>query len=389
MRLIIDILDFEHGRAYGYEEYLLNLLHHIASHRHDLKVDDVILVCQTSQYDFLKHEFNEAFNYCTLKGSSYFKRFYNSYRLPSLLDVSAVDVILYTGNYMPLWGRKCKKVLVIHDLLFKHTEFCSSSPSFLLFRLQRYIYVPVSLRRADKVIAISDFTKKEIIHYYGTDSDKIVTIYNYFNFNKYDAQEDLTIKPIEKPYFLSICSGAKHKNHETMLRAFNEYCTTNKTDKFVIVGSFYPTAKQYFDSLSADVNNRIVVLSHISNADICYLYKNAKGYIAASLFEGLGMPVVEALHFNLPTYLSDTEIHREVSFNKAHYFEPTDWRSLAEMMINNCTSADVVTSVENRYSEANTSGRYISVINSLLGGVNSEPNPYVFGIAIFKWSVAA
>lgn len=253
MKLIIDIIDFEHGRAYGYEEYLLSLLHHIASHGHELQVDDVVLACQISQYEFLKHEFYDAFNYFTLNGSSYFKRFYNSYRMPRLLDVSADDVILYTGNYMPLWGRKCRKVLVIHDLLFKHTEFCSSSPSFLLFRLQRYIYVPVSLHRADKVIAISDFTKKEIIKYYGTNPNKIVTIYNYFNFNKYDVKEKLSINPIVKPYFLSICSGAKHKNHITMLRAFNEYCSVNKSDMFVIVGSLYTTAKQYFEYLSVEV----------------------------------------------------------------------------------------------------------------------------------------
>lgn len=88
MKLIIDIIDFEHGRAYGYEEYLLNILHHIASHRNELQVDDVVLACQTSQYDFLKYKFNDAFNYFTLKGCSYFKHFYNSYRLPSLLGVS-------------------------------------------------------------------------------------------------------------------------------------------------------------------------------------------------------------------------------------------------------------------------------------------------------------
>lgn len=365
MRLIIDIIDFKHGRAYGYEEYLLNLLHHIACHRHELLVDDVVLACQTSQYEYLKCEFKDAFNYFTLKGCSYFKCFYNSYRLPRLLGLSVEDVILYTGNYMPLWGRKCRKVLVIHDLLFKHPEFCSSSLYFLLFRLQRYIYVPVSLRKADKVIAISDFTKKEIMRYYDKDSDKIVTIYNYFNFNKYDDQEKLTINPIGKPYFLSICSGAKHKNHETMLRAFNEYSITNKTDNFVIVGSLYPTAQEYFESLSLGVRNRIVILSHISNADICYLYRNAKGYIAASLFEGLGMPVVEALYFNLPTYLSDTDIHREVSFNKAYYFSPADWKSLAELLQNNTVPANLKELIESRYSENNTSSRYISVINAL------------------------
>ena len=62
-----------------------------------------------------------------------------------------------------------------------------------------------------------------IIKFYGTNPNKVVIIYNYFNFNKYVVKEKLAISPIEKPYFIAICHVAKHKNHETMLCAFNEY----------------------------------------------------------------------------------------------------------------------------------------------------------------------
>lgn len=372
MKLVVDIINFEHGRAYGYEEYLFNLLHYFAAHRSEIDAENVIVACQLEQLDYLKSSFADKFHYFALEGSSYMKRFYNSARLPYLLHLSEKDVILYTINYMPLLNSKCRKILVIHDLLFRHPEFCSRSLSFLFFRFQRYVYVPASLRKADKVIAISEFTKKEIMHYYNTNPDKIETIYNFFNFGKYNSDDVCEINEIKKPFFLSICSGVRHKNHEVMLRAFNKYCEKNSTDLFVLVGSLYPSAMHYLKSLSIEVQQRVVLLSHISNADINYLYKNAKGYISASLFEGLGMPVVEALHFNLPTFLSDTEIHREVSFNKAHYFEPSDWKSLASQMLNNTVSTDFTVEIEERYSEKNTSGRYVSVVNSLFfrgGGI--------------------
>lgn len=369
MKVVIDIINFEHGRSYGYEEYLFNLLSYIQRQRCDLSANDIILVCQSSQSEYLRSRVGDAFSIYTMEGSSYLKRFYNSARIPELLNLTEGDVVLYTCNYMPLWGRKCKKVLVIHDLLFRHSEFCSRRLSFLIFRLQRYLYVPISLRRADRVIAISEFTKNEIIHYYGTPTEKIETIYNYFNFEKYQSHEPLTIACPSKPFFLSICSGEKHKNHETMLRAFNEHCKYIDTDLFVIVGSLYSSAKEYYNTLSSEVRDRIIMLRHISNADINYLYSHAKGYVAASLFEGLGMPVVEALHFNLPTYLSDTEIHREVSFNKAYYFPPNDWMQLANLMQGDSVSANLKEVIEKRYSEQNTSGLYVDLINELGSGI--------------------
>lgn len=367
MKLVIDLFGFEQGRSYGFEEYILNLLTSFAKNRNQIKAEEIFVACQTSQVDFFKTKFGESFNYFTRKGSSYLLRFFNSAKLPSLLNLTRNDVILYPGNYMPILGRKSQVILVIHDLLFKHSEFCSKSISFTLFRLQRYIYIPQSIRRADVVIAISEYTRNEIISFYNTSPEKVVTIYNYFYFGKYDSSELRTITLIDKPFFLSICSGARHKNHEVMLRAFNEHCFSNKTDLFVLVGSLYPTAKEYYNTLSQDVRERIIFLSNISNSDINYLYSNAKGYISASLFEGLGMPVVEALYFNLPAYLSDTEIHREVSFGKAQYFNPLDWHSLAMLMAENSVPTDITSEINNRYSEQNTSGEYVNVINTLIG----------------------
>lgn len=372
MKLVIDLIGFEHGRAYGYEEYVMNILSYLTKNRELVKVDDIIVVCQTSQEFYLKQRLGDELIYYSIEGSSYLKRFYNSYKIPHLLHLTDDDILLYTGNYMPLFGNKGKKILVIHDLLFRHSDFCATNIRFFIFRLQKYLYIPNSLKKADKVIAISEFTKKEIMDYYHTESQKIESIYNYFDFGKYGdismfAKEE---KLIEGSYILSVCSSAKHKNHITLLRAFERFCTYDNQTKFVIVGALNSSVKNYYDSLDDKVRSRIVFLKHLSNKELGNVYYNATMYVSASLYEGLGMPVVEALYFGLPTLLSDTIIHREVSLNKAQYFKPMDFEGLSMMMVSNITtirSKDYLLQEELKrmYDEEQTSLKYIEEVNSL------------------------
>lgn len=383
MKLVIDLICFEHGRSCGYEEYALNILSYLSKDRKTVKVDDIIVVCQTSQALYLKQRLGDVLHYYSIEGHSYLKRFYNSYRIPNLLHLSGDDILLYTGNYMPLFGKKGRKILIIYDLLFRHSDFCATNIGFIVFRLQRYLYIPVSLKKADKVIAISEFTKKEIMEYYHTESKKNKVIYNYFDFGKYGdlstfAKEE---RIIECSYILSVCSSTKHKNHITLLGAFERFCSEDNQTKFVIVGALNSSTQKYYDSLDEKVRSRIVFLKPLSNKELGNVSYNAAMYVSASLFEGLGMPVVEAMYFGLPTMLSDTIIHMEVSLNKAQYFKPMDFDGLGMMMVSNLKtncSKDyfLQEKLKLMYDEEHTSLKYKEEVNSLAnksafgGGIN-------------------
>lgn len=80
---------------------------------------------------------------------------------PFRFGLNKKDVILFTGNYSALFKRT-NHVLVIHDLLFKHKTWLSNR----LMRWQREFYLPISIKKADKVICISQFTEKEVLHFY-------------------------------------------------------------------------------------------------------------------------------------------------------------------------------------------------------------------------------
>lgn len=368
-KLAIDLLVFERGKTYGFEEYILNLLSDFKRFRSSLKISDIILVIRDTQETFFREYFSNTYNLKVLSCNSLKDRLLLSKMIPELLGLQKTDIILYPANSMPLSGKKTKALLVIHDLLYRHGDFFKNDLHSLLFRVHRYLYVPRSLRQADKVIAISNFTKDEIIQSYGTSSSKISVIYNYFNFDKYDNDEK-TIEDIDGKYILTICSGAKHKNHITLLEGFSRFYSSHKDYKMVFVGGLPPHAQRYLNSLDDSVRNNVVLLKHLSNSDMKYVYENASMYVSASLYEGLGMPVVEALRFGLPTILSNIQIHHEVSLNNATFFDALSPDSLCKSLEQNRDRERKIdlsfnNLLEDMYNTEHTSMRYIMEINLL------------------------
>jgi glycosyltransferase involved in cell wall biosynthesis len=367
MRLVFDLLQFGIGKSHGFEEVNCNILDYFKVNRDKIVADEIILVAPKGHIEFFKERYGAAYNYYELDASSYIKRLYYSSRVPSLLNLNKEDVIVYTGNTLPLFGGKCKKLLVVHDLLFRHGEFCSKTLHFWLFRLHKYIYIPSSLRRADIVIADSQCTKNEIIKYYHTDSNKVNVVYLYCNFDKYSHPEEHKVETPSSPYIFSVCSSAKHKNHTILLKAFEEAARKDKDLQYVLVGGLNPIAEPVYESLPAEIKERFHLMKNLSYADLAYLYKNAAAFVSASRYEGFGFPVVEALYFGLPCYLSDLAIHKEVSFNSSFYFGTDDWEKLAELLVKRPNKGDFSKKIVETYSVENTIGRYAELINLLSG----------------------
>lgn len=366
MKLVFDLLQFGIGKSHGFEEVNCNILDYLSTHRDEVLADEIIIVAPKGHISFFKDRYGSNYSYYELNANSYIKRLYYSSRVPSLLKLTKDDVMVYTGNTLPLFGGRCKKLLVVHDLLFRHGEFCSKSFHFRLFRLHKYIYIPVSLRRADIIIADSECTKNEIIKYYHTDDRKINVVYLYCNFDKYAHPEEHTVESPTSPYVLSVCSGAKHKNHTVLLNAFCEASKQDKNLHYVLVGGLNPIAVPVYKSLNEEAKNRFHILKNLSYADLAFLYKNAAAYVSASRYEGFGFPVVEALFFGLPCYLSDLEIHREVSFNSACYFNVDDSEALAKLLVERPNNGDFSDKIKEAYSVDNTIGQYLRLINFLL-----------------------
>jgi glycosyltransferase involved in cell wall biosynthesis len=360
--LYIDALSYKKNKAFGYQEYLFNLMDYFYENRSNLLFENIEIVCDLTQYNSFA-KYSKSFTINCFKVPTLFSRLVVQLLLPFLLKVKKNDTLLFTGNYSS-FIKKCKQVLVIHDLLYLRKELLPD----LLFRFQRRIFVPRSVDISDVVIAISDFTRKDILNNIRTSSEKsTVRIYNFFNFKKYELISASDNKYINNKYFLCVSSDAYHKNVITILKAYEKFCHNNHEIDLCLVGSLSGgDALFFYNQLEGTVKQRIHLYSCISNKEISMLYAGCEAYISASFFEGLGMPIVEAMYFNVPLILSNLDVCHEVTGDMAVFFNPNSIGELCQIISNgDYKRFDTRSFVLDKYSSANTSQKYIEVLNSL------------------------
>lgn len=361
-RLFIELLSIESGKSYGFQEFSFNLLDYFSKHIEDFLVDEVYLIIKKEEMALFE-PYSSRFNIVGYNYKNIVKRYYIQNMLPFWMKMSKNDVLLSLGNYSGLL-KKCPSIITIHDLLFKRVAWLPKP----LMRYQRELYIPVSIKHADKVIAISSFTAQDIEYFYPKISKgKVSVIRNYFNFKKFRS------KPINTSgnYILAVSSNEYHKNLVTLIKAYAEYCKMGGPLDFYLVGKLSDdsVAGKEYSLLNESIKNRIHFNVNITNDQLGELYQNAAFYVSASLFEGLGMPIVEAMYFNLPVLISDDKVFREVSLGLGEYFNPLDSHELAVKMIKlDYSKRNYSGEIMEAYSEEHTSAQYIEVINSVLGG---------------------
>ncbi len=358
-KLIIDLLCLERGKSYGFQEYTFNLLNYFFINRDSIKYRTIIIWCKDTE-DSLFDRYKDKF---TIHGFSYgnhIKRHVLQLWLPIKYKLGKNDLLFSPGNVSGVFKR-CPELLTIHDLLYKRKSWL---PSKMMW-LQRELLIPISIKKADKIIAISEFTKCDIEHYYTQSKGKIEVVYNTMDFGKYN---NIILPSLPFDYFLAISTNYDYKNQKTIIAAFKRYCEMGGNKNLLFVGNISSSSEAgiVYNMLDEAIKERILFKNHISNEELGGLYMNASCFISASLFEGFGMPVVEAMSFGLPVLLSDLAVHKEVSLGKGEYFSALDDEDLANKMIKiNFTKRTYSKDVKETYSGKNTAGKYIKLINEI------------------------
>lgn len=365
--LVIEALSLNYGRLFGFQEYLFNILEYFKINRKRINAKRIIVVCKECDR-FAFNSFVPEMDIVSFDTKNIVHRYYILNTLHKLLHLSKDDVILFTNNYSAL-TKHCKYVTVVHDLLYLRKKYISN----WAFRIQRKIFVPRSVKIADKVISISKWVKQDVEEQFGVEEkNKVIAIYNYFDFEKF-CRDKPNLKIIElckgRDFFLVVCSTAAHKNTITILKAYKKYIEQGGTKDLLVLGGIGGFLNDFVSKLKYQIREKIISISGISNADLGYLYQHASAYISATLFEGLGMPIVEAMFFGIPCHVSDIPIVREVTNGMASYFPPTDVDALLSLMSNPAVKANPysTTIIKQMYSAENTVKRYIDdVLNPLL-----------------------
>jgi len=361
-RLVIDALIYKKNKAYGYQEYLLNFLDSLFDNINLLIDFQIVILCDYRE-KVVFEKYSDRMIISTLNVSSKFKQLFLQNIIKKRLQLCNDDIILYTYNYSS-FIKQSKNILIIHDLLFQRKKYISN----LFFRLQRKIWLPISIKNSDKVIAISEFTMKDILKYYRVPAYKLGFIYNTFNFNKQTYHRKIN-NP--RPFFLSVCSSAYHKNTETLLKAYESFFRQNNNFDLVLVGSLGVSGVAFdtYNDMSEEIKEHILILNGIQYDELIELYENCSLFISLSLFEGLGMPVVEALYNNRLVLLSNIEVFHEIAEDYAIYVNPLSISDIVEKMTMIACGQKYVNEssgmIKNKFSVMNTTIKYIELFNSL------------------------
>lgn len=332
----------------GIAEYMLNLIHQFE------KSVKNITVFVSSQYASLVNHIQNlnvvAINLPVENAIS--RTFLEPFVWPQYLKKYNIDLFHSAISYSPL-GIKCPSIVTIHDLrVFYYPE---TYPRLRALYLKKMI--PRSIKQANKIITISNFTKSNLVELFNVPEDKIVVIHQGFDSQRYSTVQSLELKRIKlkynlnKKYILSTGHLEPRKNYSRLIQAYSLLVNEKNIDfDLVIVGREYFNPEELYQ-LVADLHltKRIKFLGFVEKKDLPSLYQCAHLYVTASIFEGFGFTPLESMAAKVPVVASNVSSFPEILLNCAEYFDPFNVEDIAEKIF-------YVLSDENRYAELSKLG---------------------------------
>lgn len=318
MRLGINLLPYTPGQHGGAEVYIRNLLNALSDVAHSTSI--VLFVTPRGQGRYVSSG-NHSFQECVLPAWSARSRLMRIIAEQSLMPwyVKRTKIDCLFSNYVIPLLAPVPQIVNVHDMLYKKL------PKVLENTKQLYwsIFVPLSLRRATRVITVSHSSATDIVSYFPHVKDKLsVTVEGVNNeLVKFrDVQPCIVAKELEiqAPFILSAATFGPHKNVRTLVEAFAIVSRQNPELRLVLTGGANTTdAQEERATLIGLINelgltDRVVFTGYVSERLLAALYRCATLYIIPSLYEGFGLSVIEAQYFGTPVITSDTPALVEV-----------------------------------------------------------------------------
>jgi glycosyltransferase involved in cell wall biosynthesis len=218
-------------------------------------------------------------------------------------------------------GKNAKRVVTVHDMI--HEKFSSSLDPNNSFTSVK----AAAIRRADRVICVSHSTRKDLIEILGIDKEKISTIYHGCSFNYHSHENIKQTAPIEKPYLLYVGKRDRYKNFDKLLAAYATSHQLNQDFQLVCFGGGDFSNSEIEKINNFQLGDKVIQISGDDDM-LANLYREATAFVYPSLYEGFGIPPLEAMSFDCPVICSNVSSIPEVVGEAGEYFDPYDLDSM-------------------------------------------------------------
>ncbi len=319
------------GRVGGAEHMLYNLLRGMNAHG-----TDVSLLCQdVADLDAAFVDEMRGSSVAILPQGRRRNRFIAE-QLSCLRHSPRAEAILFPNYFTPpiVPRRLGRVVTVIHDLQYLRFRELTPAARFRWLRLTHGL----TFARADRVVLLSEFVRNEVRKFYGDRAaDKAVVIPNPISWTRFGADD--TAPAGQRPYILSVAAHYPHKNLAVLIEALR-IVRRSMDVRLVLVGQL-PAALLGVKDRSRDphapvrdlgLTEHVEVTGYVDDRTLGQYYRNARLFAYPSLYEGFGMPAVEALGLGLPTVTTRCAALPEVTLGAATYVDnPTsapEWASV-------------------------------------------------------------
>lgn len=253
--------------------------------------------------------------------------------LPIQTWTGPLDLYHATDFVLPPVMPKTRTIVTIHDLSFVR------EPAITMPGMSRHLntWVPHSVNRADHVIAVSEATRQDLIELYHTPPDKISVLYHGVGSEFNPITDAAKLSAIRKkyhldevPFVLSVGTIQPRKNYRRLIQAFAHI---DPPLKLVIGGGKGWQVEEVFNEIEQlGLTDRVHFPGYIADADLPALYSAATLFIYPSLYEGFGLPALEAMACGTPVIASNQSSLPEVVGNAGLLVDPRDVGAIAASM---------------------------------------------------------
>lgn len=307
---------------------------------------------------------NQSHNFITKKGGLWY-----IFELPKILKKLKPDIFWGSQQTLPPFiSDKIPTILTIHD--FVAIYYPQSMKKIAL--LQQKILLRYSIYHANILVCISKQTENDLKKLYSNIKKPIITIPWGFDL---PLEKKKTINLPVQNYILAVSTIEPRKNYSTLLEAYYKYYI-NETDEpyyLVIVGRKGWETKKFYQRLEElqEKTKSIIILDGIQDEQLYQLYKNAAFFCMPSLYEGFGIPILEALSFQKNVLLSDIPVFHEIADGYGVFIPPNDvnlWASYIDKFVklHRKNQLPKIKFPIQDWSWKNIANRYKEVFNSLI-----------------------
>jgi glycosyltransferase involved in cell wall biosynthesis len=246
-----------------------------------------------------------------------------------------IDVFLSPDNFLTL-RTNVPTVLVTHDIA--HLHF----PEQVKFFDRKYyqFFIPKFHQKATRIVSVSEYTKQDIVKYYGIDSEKIDVACNGCRkiFKPITNTEKVKIRAEYsegQQYFFYVGAIQPRKNVHRLIRAFDLFKERTKSPMKLLLGGRFAwktgDVKTAFENASHQKD--IVFLGYLSEEELTKIIASAYAFVYVSLFEGFGIPLLEAMNCDIPVITSDVSSMPEVAGNAGILVNPNETAAISDAMV--------------------------------------------------------